>query len=224
MNYVMGEDGEYYEVMGEEFQTVGAAPAAGGRPAPMLRPGGLRLLNPTAQPRPAAVQLQAPSWRPALAPGVGMPGEGMEQLPLSPKDGRGVFSSTVNNIVYEARPQRPFRGERFMAIIGRVGPSAAGALPVVRPGFFVGTQIVGADLGDTPLDAFGPTSFGVRLVFPQATPGMLISVPVALVNNLAGTDTLSLSIILIGRSVRLSRVKPCAFASPFQIGLSTKIS
>lgn len=207
MDYVMGEDGNYYEVMGDEFQTVGVA--AGGRPAPVISRApakpltGLRLFNPAAA-QPTALRIPAaPSWRPAIAPGVPMPGESEEQLSLVPDRASGVFSSALTQITYEARPQRPFRAERLVAIIGRVGATAAGALPVANPGFFVGTNIVGANLGDTPLDAFGPTAFGVRLQFPQATPGMLISIPVTLRGVLTGTDTVTVSLTIIGRSIRL---------------------
>lgn len=214
MNYVMGDDGSMYEVMGsdDEFQTVGAAAMQNGRQ--MMRPSGLRLLNPGGQMRPAALQLRPPpSWRPALAPGVPMPGESEEQLSMVPDRASGIFSAAVTQITFEARPQRPFRAERVVAIIGRVGASAAGALPVVNPGFFVGTNIVGANLGDTPLDGFGPTAFGVRLQFPQATPGMNVSIPVSIRGALTGTDTLTLSMFIVGRSVRLPARSRHAYSS-----------
>lgn len=188
--YVLGEDGQFFEVMGEddEFQTVGAA---------------RRLVRPVARPQGAALRLQAPpAWRRAVAPGVDLPGEGMEQLPLFPDSNNGVFSSTVTDIVFTSKTQRAFRGERPVVIIGRNGTSASGVLPVARPGFFVGTQIVGAALGDVALDAFGPTAFGVRMSFHQATPGVEIVVPVRLNGLLTPGDTISVAMFIIGRSVR----------------------
>ncbi len=189
--YVMGEDGQYYEVMGDEeneFQTVGARRIM----SPQLR-----------RPQGPTLRLQPPpAWRPAVAPGVDMPGEGMEQLPLFPESNGGVFSSTVTAITFTSKTQRAFKGERPLVIIGRTGASASGVLPIAKPGFFVGTQIVGAALGEVALDAFGPTAFGVRMKFHQATPGVEVVIPVELKGTLTPGDTISVSIMIIGRSVR----------------------
>lgn len=210
-DYVMGEDGTIYETVagqGQEFQTVGAGATqllrsiapAGGRPAPLT---GLRLVNPAAA-RPAAVQVQAPPpWRGAIAPGVSMPGEYEEQLPLDPDRAGGIFAVGVSQITWSSRPQRPFRAERLVILVGRNGASAAGVLPVINPGIFIGTQLVGAAMGDTAVDGFGPNAFGVRLQAPQATPGMDVRIPITLRGALAGTDTITLSMFFIGRSIRL---------------------
>lgn len=188
MEYVMGDDGQMYSTMGDNrFQTVGD-----GRPGMLRLPTGgatLRLPPP-------------PGWRQDIAPGVDLPGEALEQLVLEPANDDGVFSASVTQIRFSAKTQRAFRGERVLAIIGRSGTSAAGVLPLAQGGFFVGTQIVGASLADVPLDTYGPTAFGVRMAFPQATPGMDIQARVGLRGSLSGADTIAVSIVIIGRSVR----------------------
>ena len=182
--YISGE--EDYETMGEEFSTVGAVR---GRPA-LRRPSNtLRL--------PAA-----PGWRQGYAPGVGMPGEGMEQLPLTPAQNNGIFTATLSQIDFVARPQRAFRGERPLIVFRGVGTSAAQVIANINPGIFIGTQIVGSELGPVPIEGFGPQAFGVRLTMPQATPGMIIRIPIQLQGVLTGTDTLLVSCSLIGRVIR----------------------
>jgi len=143
-----------------------------------------------------------PSWRAGLAPGVGMPRESLEPLPLIPQQNNGVFNSTVVGITYVARPQRPFRAERPVVVVARSGPSAAGVFPVARGGFLVGTSVQQAQVGDLPLEIFAPTSFGVRLALSQAEPGVEITLNAALTGPLTSTDTLTLGITLLGRSIQ----------------------
>lgn len=214
--YVMGEDGNYYDASGggqQEFQTVGydnyGRPfSTMGAAAPIrLGPGGARpaplMMNHNAM-APTMLRLPPPpAWRPGVAPGVDMPGEGMEQLTLEPDVNGGVFDAAHSGtIIFTARTQRAFRGERPIVLIGRSGASAQGNLIYATPGFFVGTQVVGSSLGRIPLDAFAPTAFGVRLTFHQATPGMEIKAFVQPGAPLLGADTISVLIMLLGRSVR----------------------
>lgn len=190
MDYISGEgyiSGEDMETMGEDFSTVGAVR----RPVRGMPRRGIQLRLPS-----------APGWRQEFAPGVGMPGEGMEQLPLRPEQNNGIFTSVITQIDFIARPQRAFRGERPLIVFRGVGASAAGVIANINPGIFVGTQIVGSELGPVPVEGFGPTAFGVRLTMPPATPGMLIRIPIQLQGALAGADTLLVSCSLIGRVVR----------------------
>lgn len=179
---IMGDDYET-EGEGDEYSTVGA-----GRVLAPRRGGMLRL-----PPK--------PTWRREVAPGVSPPGEGLEQLPLTPDANSGLFTPTVTDIGFGARPQRPFRGERIIAIVSR-SAGATGVIPIINPGIFVGTQLVGAELGDTPLEIFAPNAFGVRLSFFQATPGMLLNIPVRLRGTIPVGESIAVSVAIIGRTVR----------------------
>jgi len=143
-----------------------------------------------------------PSWRAGLAPGVGMPRESLEPLPLIPQQNGGIFTGTVAAITYNARPQRPFRAERPVVVVARSGPSAQGVYPVARGGFLVGTSVQQVQVADLPLEIFGPAAFGVRLALAQAEPGVEITVNAGLTGPLTSTDTLTLGITLLGRSIQ----------------------
>jgi hypothetical protein len=68
--------------------------------------------------------------------------------------------------------------------------------------FFVGTDLQQADIQSWDLELVGqPGSFGTRLTMHQAEPGVLIRVLVTLSSALAGTDTIFMSMLLLGRLV-----------------------
>jgi hypothetical protein len=143
-----------------------------------------------------------PTWRGAIAPGVTMPGEGLEPLPLKNDALAGVFTSTsAVNQDFTARPQRPFRAERLLGLVRR----SAGATAIkirITTGIFIGTQLQFAEVGDMDLEFFGPTAFGVRLNLASATPGMLIRVPVLIIGAIPGGETVAVDISFLGRSIR----------------------
>jgi len=143
-----------------------------------------------------------PAWRAGLAPGVQMPRESLEPLVLIPQQNNGIFTSTVTSITYTARPQRPFRAERPVVTVARSGPSAQGVFPVARGGFLVGTTVQQAQVADLPLEIFAPTAFDVRLALSQAEPGVEITANCGLTGPLTSTDTLTLGIALLGRSIQ----------------------
>lgn len=181
---LMGEE----DVMGDdEMETVGA-------PFRMVR---------GAAPRGSTLRLPPrPAWRQQIAPGVPPPSEGLETLPMVPSAANGIFTNGgVTSIFWEARPQRPFRGERIIAIVSR-SAGAGGIIPVINPGIFVGTNLQAAELGQVPLETFAPTAFGVRLTLTQAAPGLLIKIPVELIGNVPVGEQVAVSITILGRSVR----------------------
>lgn len=183
MGDLMGDEG--FDMVGEE-EDMGA---------------GLRLARP--QGRGRTLQLPPrPSWRPQLAPGVPLPGETMEPLPLAPQSNNGVFGAGVNQITFSARPQRPFRGERVVSTIARTGATATGT-PVFAGGIIVGTQVQSVEIGNLPLEIFAPGAFGVRLSLASAEPGVLISGNVQILGTaLAGADTIAVTATILGRSIR----------------------
>lgn len=146
--------------------------------------------------------MQKPHWRMGqLAPGVQSPREGMEPLVMTPSNATGVFSATVTNITYTARPQRPFRGERLLTQVIRSGTTAAAAAPVATNGIFVGTALQQLTIGALPLEFFTPTAFGVRLDLMPAEPGIDITMQTNLTAALTTTDTLTLLVMILGRSI-----------------------
>lgn len=140
-----------------------------------------------------------PKWRRQLAPGVPEPGYGVFPIPLTPLTANGIFTGGVANIEFRAVAQIPFRGERLVANIARNGASAVGANAFMNNGVHIGIRPQVGVLGPVNLATFATTSFGVRMVMQPATQGAEIRV-FAFVNPLVtGTDTLALSLEILGR-------------------------
>lgn len=184
-----------YEVLGEEYgldgdvlgeDVIGAARRLG-------RPGAAAAI--------ARMLPRSPQWRQRIAPGVAAPGVGLVPLPLQPDAGGGVFTNTVTAINYEGRPQKPFRGERLIALVGRSAgvPTSTRALAT---GLFVGTDPQQAQMANMDLEVFGPTAFGVRLSMVQAEPGVLIRMPCLTSAGIAVAESLSLTLMILGQYVR----------------------
>jgi len=68
-----------------------------------------------------------------LAHGVNSPDTGMFPLPMSGTGGTNTFTATVGNITFQGSIQKPYRSERLIFIVTRVGASAT-----VRCGFRAG--------------------------------------------------------------------------------------
>ena len=189
----MGEEyGLDGDVLGDLLgdATVGAVPAAARAAGALARAGRLAKMIP-----------RAPQWRQRIAPGVPAPGVGLVPLPLQPSANGGVFTSAVNAIDFEGRPQKPFRGERLIALIGRSAgvPTSTRALTT---GIFVGTDPQQAQIANIDLEVFAPTSFGVRLNMVQAEPGVLIRLPCLPSAAIAMGESFSLTLMILGHYVR----------------------
>jgi hypothetical protein len=189
---VMGADvmGDF-EVVGydeEGNEIVGRAPRR--RRVPQLR---------RQAPRQAAIPVQRPEWRDGqLAPGVYAPDEGLVSLPLHGPAG-DTFTSAIPRITFTGQLQKPFRGERLIVNTVRTGATAVGRL---QSQLFVGTDLQQADIEPLDIEPLGDTgAFGVRLTMKPATPGVLIRFPTSLTSNLTGSDTILVSMQLLGRIV-----------------------
>lgn len=138
-----------------------------------------------------------PEWRERLAPGVAKPGTKLYPVPLTPSAGGGIFLPALTSIVFSARPQKPFRGERLIALVSR----SAGAAAVIPVGeIFVGTDLVQGAAGSMPLETFAPNAFGVRMAWPQAEPGIEIRVNASLVGVLAAGESIAVSLMVLGET------------------------
>jgi len=141
-----------------------------------------------------------PGWRHTeLAPGVNTADEGLEPLPFIPQANNGLFSATFPSIIYQGTLQKPFRGERWIASVVRTGATATGLLLAQ---LFVGTSLQQADIVGVDIQQLGnPQAFGVRMAAFQATPGVLIRLPITVSTAPTGTDTIFLSLFCMGRVI-----------------------
>ena len=130
-----------------------------------------------------------------MSPG---PDEYMNPLPLTPSANNGVFSTAFTEITYEGEPQKPYKGERMVSIVARNGASATGSIPV-STAIFVGTDLMQAQQGNIPVEFWPVNAFGVRMHWKDAKPGVDIEVPVVLTSALAGTHTITLVLMILGR-------------------------
>lgn len=140
-----------------------------------------------------------PKWRKDLAPGVPNPGYGVFPVPLTPQSANGIFTGGNTQIEFKAVTQVPFRGERLLARVGRNGPTATGALVFAQNGVFVGIRPQVGVLGAINLEDYSANAFGVRLVMQAATQGAELRVFAFVNPAVTGTDTLALSLQILGR-------------------------
>lgn len=140
-----------------------------------------------------------PKWRRQLAPGVPEPGYGVFPIPLTPLTAGGIFTGGVANIEYRTIAQVPFRGERLVATIARTGATATGALCMMQNGVHVGIRPQVGVLGAVNLETFTKDAFGVRMVMQPATQGAEIRIFAFVTPAITGTDTLALSLEILGR-------------------------
>ena len=161
---------------------------------------GMALVGAAARRRAAGgMRRSKPRWRNDLAPGVPTPGYGVFPIPLTPVTANGIFTGGNTQIEYKAVTQVPFRGERLLARVGRNGASANGALVFAQNGVFVGIRPQVGVLGAINLEDYSATAFGVRLVMQAATQGAEIRVFAFVNPAVTGTDTLALSLQILGR-------------------------
>jgi hypothetical protein len=162
--------------------------------------------------RPRARALAAPAhvmplpptadWRGhEVAHGVNAPDTGMFPLPLSGEGGTNTFSATVTGITFKGSLQKPYRGERLIFIVTRIGASATNIR--VQGQIFVGTDLQQGELGLLDLESLGAvTAFGTRLTLSPANPGVFIRLQTQLVGGLlTGTDTILVNTYFLGQVI-----------------------
>lgn len=142
------------------------------------------------------VQLQKPGWRQGqLAPGVQAPDQGLLTLPM----GSFTFTASAQTNTFSGQVQKPFRGERFLIRVVRTGTTATGT---ILAQLFVGTDLAMLDVSPVDLESLAdPQAFGVRLTMKPAQPGVFIRALCTLDTVLAGTDTIKVSLQLLGRNI-----------------------
>lgn len=144
-----------------------------------------------------SVQLHRPQWRDTqLAPGVIAPDEGMETLPM----GNFTYALTTQTNTFQGQVQKPFRGERWLIRVVRTGTTATG---VILAQLFAGTDLAQLDVAPIDLESLAnPGSFGTRLTHKPIQPGVFMRAITTLSSAIASTDTIFVSLQLLGRNVR----------------------
>lgn len=143
-----------------------------------------------------------PDWRHGeIAHGVNAPDTGMFPLPLSGEGGTNTFSATVTSITFKGSLQKPYRGERLIFVVTRIGASATNIR--VQGQIFVGTDLQQGELGLLDFESLGAvTAFGTRLTLSPANPGVFIRLQCQLVGGLlTGTDTILVNTYFLGQVI-----------------------
>jgi hypothetical protein len=142
------------------------------------------------------VIVQKPGWRQSqLAPGVIAPDQGLLTLPM----GNFTFTATAQTNTFQGQVQKPFRGERWLSRVVRTGTTATGT---ILAQLFVGTDLAMLDVASIDLESLAnPGAFGVRLTMKPAQPGVFIRALCTLDTVLTTTDTIKVSLQLLGRNI-----------------------
>ena len=143
-----------------------------------------------------------PQWRHGeLAHGVNTPDTGMFPLPLTGTGGTNTFTATVAAITFQGSLQKPYRSERLIFIVTRIGASATNLR--VQGQIFVGTDLQQGELGLLDLESLGAvTAFGTRLTLSPANPGVFVRLQTQLVGGvLTGTDTILVNTYFLGQVI-----------------------
>jgi hypothetical protein len=94
----------------------------------------------------------------------------------------------------------PFRGQRLTVLVLRSGASALVTAPMAVV-FQVGMRPVLASGTAVPIEVFGQQAFDTNVLLPPTTPGVPYTLGLALTTALAGTDTLTCIVGVVGSAV-----------------------
>jgi hypothetical protein len=200
MEVIGDDDVDGYDVMG--YDVMGYDPVVAG---PRVRVFGYdddgtaivgRARHARPRPQGGMVQVNRPSWRDGqLAPGVIAPDQGLLPLPM----GTFNFTATAQTNTFTGQVQKPFRGERWLIRVVRTGTSAVGTILAL---IFVGTDLAMLDTNPVDLESLAnPAAFGVRLTMKPAQPGVSIKAICTLGTALTSTDTINVTLQLLGRNI-----------------------
>jgi hypothetical protein len=136
--------------------------------------------------------------RAVLVPDVpGSPASGLRLQPLGL--GTATFSNTSGTILsISASPQRPFKPQRLVVDLSRTGASSTGLVTVNRIDVGSDNQLIGSS--PLPVAAFSATAVDCNLSFAPATPGILITVQLAISSAPTTTDTVVCAGMMLGTS------------------------
>lgn len=129
-------------------------------------------------------------------PGVPMPGVRLQPLGL----GATAFTAASGTILnLTAQPQRPFKGQRLVIDITRTGATATGLVTVSRLDIGTANQMVAST--SLAASAFAATAFDVNLQLDPATPGITITLQLAISVAPGGADRVDCAAVIMGTAV-----------------------
>lgn len=135
----------------------------------------------------------------AIAPKVpGVPAPGARNFPL----GFGSFTfvnAGVTSAVLTANPQRPFKGARLVIDVKRSAGATAELVTVTSLNIGQNNQLVSSS--PLPAEAFLPSSFQTMLSLDPATPGIDITLGLAISAAPGVGETVAVSAMLIGDTI-----------------------
>ena len=141
-----------------------------------------------------------PAWRePQAAPGVMQPFEGLVRLPFAPSSPNGVFGGGSTTWAFTGLPQKPWRGERMVAIVTR-SAGAAAIVPLLQLSS-VGIDPQQAGNGLSPLEAYAPGAFGVRECWAPSQPGISITISGVFSAAVPVGETVTIALDVRGRII-----------------------
>jgi hypothetical protein len=128
----------------------------------------------------------------------GVPNNGLREQPLGL--GAVAFTNASGTILtLQASPQRPFKGRRLVLDITRTGAGATGLVTVTRLDVGSDNQLAGS--GALSSSAFGATAVDVPLDLAPATPGILITVQLAVSVAPGAGERIDVSGTLFGMTI-----------------------
>jgi len=129
-------------------------------------------------------------------PGVPMPGARLQPLGL----GATAFTASSGvSLQLTALPQRPFKGQRLILDVTRTGTSATGLVTVQQ--FLVGTQNQLVGSGALSANAFAATAFDANIAIDPATPGISMTVALAISAAPTSSDRVDVGGTVFGTTV-----------------------
>lgn len=127
----------------------------------------------------------------------GAPQVGLKLQPLGL--GQVAFTATSGTLLnLAASPQRAFKAKRLIVDITRTGTSATGLVTVNAVNVGVDNQLAGS--GPLAAAAFAATAFDANIEFAPATPGITITVQLAITAAPTMTDVVNAAGVMFGAS------------------------
>jgi len=132
-----------------------------------------------------------------IAAGVQRVGERKQFLPfpaLAFTAASGLILTTTVNA------QRPFRGSRIIASVTRTGATSTGL--VTLSDFRVGNDPQAIAVGETPIEAFAATAFGLQVDLDSSQPGVVYTAILRISVAPGGTDRVDCALAVFGAALR----------------------
>lgn len=132
-----------------------------------------------------------------ILPGVQRPGERRQWIPF----GRATFNlaSVLTPQTLTVNPQRPFRGQRIVAAVARIGATSNALVTMTQ--LLIGNTPQPLLAGDTPIEAFQADANGLEVDLDSSQPGVTYTITLQNATAVTTTDSITVSIAIFGMSI-----------------------